>query len=222
MIGAFIAYYAGRMISTGNPWTGAAVILLLAMAGCSLLGIGIERCHGVKRGVVRDIEETTRAVRDALAWSKYANETIDMYPDVEVAFASHHWPTWGKANIRAFLKDLKHEDAVALGKRLLERAFTQAGLDLRKVALAGIVSLADLLEFLAEELSYLSKVELREQAREGGACGRQEALGGGSENATANFGTFFGKPPDGWYLMGMAAGLMMIPAAPWRSRRRAC
>ena len=32
--------------------------------------------------------------------------------------------------------------------------------------LAGIVSLADLLEFLAEEISYLSKVELREQARE--------------------------------------------------------
>ncbi len=37
-----------------------------------------------------------------------------------------------------------------------------------------------------------------------------EWCGGGSENATANFGTFFGKPPDGWYLMGMAAGLMMI------------
>ncbi|HSD61136.1 MAG TPA: CBS domain-containing protein [Burkholderiales bacterium] len=32
--------------------------------------------------------------------------------------------------------------------------------------LAGIVSLADLLEFLAEELSYLSTVELREKARE--------------------------------------------------------
>ena len=37
-----------------------------------------------------------------------------------------------------------------------------------------------------------------------------EWCGGGAENATANFGTFFGKPPDGWYLMGMAAGLMMI------------
>ena len=37
-----------------------------------------------------------------------------------------------------------------------------------------------------------------------------EWCGGGSENATANFGTFFGKPPDGWYMMGMAAGLMMI------------
>ena len=35
-----------------------------------------------------------------------------------------------------------------------------------KGGLAGIVSLADLLEFLAEELSYLSTVELREQARE--------------------------------------------------------
>jgi len=36
-----------------------------------------------------------------------------------------------------------------------------------------------------------------------------EWCGGGADNATANFGTFFGKPPDGWYLMGMAAGLMM-------------
>jgi alkyl sulfatase BDS1-like metallo-beta-lactamase superfamily hydrolase len=42
-------------------------------------------------------------VRDALLWSKYINETIDLFPDAEVAFASHHWPTWGKDNIRAFL-----------------------------------------------------------------------------------------------------------------------
>jgi basic membrane protein A len=32
---------------------------------------------------------------------------------------------------------------------------------------------------------------------------------GGGENATANLGVFFGQPPDGWYLMGMAAALMM-------------
>lgn len=37
-----------------------------------------------------------------------------------------------------------------------------------------------------------------------------EWCGGGSPNATANFGTFFGEPPNGWYMMGMAAGLMMI------------
>jgi len=42
-------------------------------------------------------------MRDALAWSKYANETIDMYPDVEVAFASHHWPTWGGPRIRQYM-----------------------------------------------------------------------------------------------------------------------
>ena len=42
-------------------------------------------------------------VRDALAWSKYLNETLDLYPDAEIAFASHHWPVWGKDNIRAYL-----------------------------------------------------------------------------------------------------------------------
>jgi len=42
-------------------------------------------------------------VRDALGWSKYINQTMDLFPDAEVAFSSHHWPTWGKDNIRAFL-----------------------------------------------------------------------------------------------------------------------
>ena len=42
-------------------------------------------------------------VRDALGWSKYINETLDLFPDAEVAFASHHWPTWGKDRIRGFL-----------------------------------------------------------------------------------------------------------------------
>ena len=42
-------------------------------------------------------------MRDSLGWSKYINETLDLFPDAEVAFASHHWPTWGNANIRQFL-----------------------------------------------------------------------------------------------------------------------
>ncbi|MGJ7509744.1 alkyl/aryl-sulfatase [Variovorax sp. GT1P44] len=42
-------------------------------------------------------------VRDALEWSKYINETLDLYPDVDVAFASHHWPTWGNQHIRQYL-----------------------------------------------------------------------------------------------------------------------
>ena len=43
-------------------------------------------------------------VRDALAWSKYIHEALRMYgDDTEVLFASHHWPTWGNAQVRADL-----------------------------------------------------------------------------------------------------------------------
>ena len=41
--------------------------------------------------------------RDALMWSKYINEALDVFPDAEIAFASHHWPIWGKDNIRSYL-----------------------------------------------------------------------------------------------------------------------
>ena len=62
-------------------------------------------------------------LRDALAWSKYANETIDMYPDVEVAFASHHWPTWGGARIRQYMANQRdtyrfvHDEALNLANK---------------------------------------------------------------------------------------------------------
>ena len=39
-------------------------------------------------------------VRDALAWSKYLQEAIDLYGDTtDVCFASHHWPRWGRDEI---------------------------------------------------------------------------------------------------------------------------
>ena len=38
-------------------------------------------------------------VRDAIAWAKYLSETIELFgDDVEVVFASHHWPTWDNPN----------------------------------------------------------------------------------------------------------------------------
>jgi alkyl sulfatase BDS1-like metallo-beta-lactamase superfamily hydrolase len=44
-------------------------------------------------------------VRDGLAWSKYLNETIELFgAQTDVAFASHHWPTWGQETIVGFLK----------------------------------------------------------------------------------------------------------------------
>ena len=43
-------------------------------------------------------------VRDALGWSKYINEAIGLFGDhVELAFGSHHWPTWGNSEINDFL-----------------------------------------------------------------------------------------------------------------------
>jgi alkyl sulfatase BDS1-like metallo-beta-lactamase superfamily hydrolase len=36
-------------------------------------------------------------VRDPRAWADYLNETIELWgDDLEVVFASHHWPTWGR------------------------------------------------------------------------------------------------------------------------------
>ena len=43
-------------------------------------------------------------VRDALNWSKYLGQTIDMFAaDSDVLFAQHHWPTWGGERIASFL-----------------------------------------------------------------------------------------------------------------------
>jgi len=43
------------------------------------------------------------AIEDARGWIRYINETMDLFSDAEVGFASHHWPTWGKDDIRALL-----------------------------------------------------------------------------------------------------------------------
>ena len=45
-------------------------------------------------------------VRDALGWSKYIQECLDTFlADIDVAFASHHWPRWGQDEIRAYLEN---------------------------------------------------------------------------------------------------------------------
>ncbi len=43
-------------------------------------------------------------VRDARIWSRYLNEAIDLFADdMDVAFASHHWPTWGRERVVTYL-----------------------------------------------------------------------------------------------------------------------
>ena len=43
-------------------------------------------------------------VRDALAWSKYLNEAIELFAgQTDVLMAQHHWPIWGSDRIRDYL-----------------------------------------------------------------------------------------------------------------------
>jgi alkyl sulfatase BDS1-like metallo-beta-lactamase superfamily hydrolase len=43
-------------------------------------------------------------IRDARAWADYLTETIDLFGgDLEVVFASHHWPTWDRDRAVDFL-----------------------------------------------------------------------------------------------------------------------
>lgn len=42
--------------------------------------------------------------RDALAWSKYIGEAIELFGNrTEVMFTSHHWPRWGRDDVHTFL-----------------------------------------------------------------------------------------------------------------------
>jgi alkyl sulfatase BDS1-like metallo-beta-lactamase superfamily hydrolase len=43
-------------------------------------------------------------VRDALLWSSYIDQALELFGDAEVVFASHHWPVWGNARVVAYLK----------------------------------------------------------------------------------------------------------------------
>ncbi|MEJ5362236.1 MAG: alkyl sulfatase dimerization domain-containing protein [Spirochaetota bacterium] len=42
-------------------------------------------------------------IRDSYTWSKYINESLQLFPDVEVCFFTHNWPMYGNNRIREFL-----------------------------------------------------------------------------------------------------------------------
>jgi len=45
-------------------------------------------------------------VRDPRIWARYLSEAIELFArQSDVAFASHHWPTWGSPNIIRFLQE---------------------------------------------------------------------------------------------------------------------
>lgn len=45
-------------------------------------------------------------VRDSREWARYLDQALISYGErTEVVFAQHHWPTWGREDIRTFLAD---------------------------------------------------------------------------------------------------------------------
>ena len=48
-------------------------------------------------------------VRDALRWSGYVDEALELFGDAEAVFASHHWPVWGKDRVRTYLKQQRDQ-----------------------------------------------------------------------------------------------------------------
>jgi alkyl sulfatase BDS1-like metallo-beta-lactamase superfamily hydrolase len=66
-------------------------------------------------------------VRDALVWSKYLNEAVDLFGDeAQVLFTQHHWPVWKQGEVVKFLR--KQRDLYRYLNdqtlRLLNRGYT--------------------------------------------------------------------------------------------------
>ncbi|MEV1027016.1 alkyl sulfatase dimerization domain-containing protein [Streptomyces sp. NPDC050264] len=66
-------------------------------------------------------------VRDPHEWSRYLTQAIDLFVDSsDVAFASHHWPVWGRDRVETFLSEQRdlyaylHDQTL----RLLNQGFT--------------------------------------------------------------------------------------------------
>ncbi|MEU4224003.1 alkyl sulfatase dimerization domain-containing protein [Nonomuraea sp. NPDC026600] len=73
-------------------------------------------------------------VRDARVWARYLTEAITLFGDkADVAFASHHWPTWEKVNIVRFLAEQRDMYAYLHDQtlRLLNRGLT--GIEIAEV-----------------------------------------------------------------------------------------
>ncbi len=62
-------------------------------------------------------------MRDALRWSGYIDEALDLFGDADVVFASHHWPVWDNARVRTFLAQQRdtyrylHDQTLRLANR---------------------------------------------------------------------------------------------------------
>jgi alkyl sulfatase BDS1-like metallo-beta-lactamase superfamily hydrolase len=89
-----------RMVFQMAPDTEAPAEMLIYFPGHKALCAAEDATHTLHnlltlRGAV---------VRDPHGWARYLTETIDLFgADLEVVFASHHWPTWGNEQAVGYL-----------------------------------------------------------------------------------------------------------------------
>ena len=83
-------------------------------------------------------------VRNSLKWSKYINEAIEMFDDVEIVFTSHNWPRWGHDDCVGFL-ELQRD----LYRWMHDQTMRHANLGLTAVEIANHLELPE--EFLAQD-----------------------------------------------------------------------
>ena len=82
--------------------------------------------------------------RNARNWSKYIGEAIELFgAETELMFASHHWPRWGRENVRAYLSIQRD-----LYRWMHDQTLRFANHGYTAVEIAELLSLPE--EFLAE------------------------------------------------------------------------
>ena len=91
-----------RLVFQMTPGTEAPSELNLHLPGFRALCMAENATHNLHNILTLRGAE----VRDARNWSRYIAEAVELYvDDSDVAFASHHWPTWGTEAIRTFLTE---------------------------------------------------------------------------------------------------------------------
>ena len=64
-------------------------------------------------------------VRDALAWAAQINESVELFGDrLEIQFASHHWPIWGREAAVEYLQSQR--DLYSILAKRLQRSLVDA------------------------------------------------------------------------------------------------
>ena len=81
------------------PETEAPAELLFYLPQWKALCSAEDACH-----VLHNLYTLRGAkTRDAKAWVHYLQVALDLFADADVVFAQHHWPTWGREEVRSFL-----------------------------------------------------------------------------------------------------------------------